>query len=55
MKFVFTFVTVMNSHRKFTTKDVNLLYLNCSVFVLEFHLCGFQLCLCAVQLEEREE
>ena len=31
------------------------LYHNSSVFVLEFHLRSFQLCLCTVQLEEKEE
>lgn len=31
------------------------LYHNSSVFVLEFCLRSFQLCLCTVQLEEREE
>ena len=44
----------MNSCRKFVTKDMNLLYLNFSVFVLKFHLCGFELYLCVVQLEKRE-
>ena len=52
IKSVFTF---MNSSKRFVTKDVYItLYHNSSVFVLEFHLCGFQLCLCTVQLEERE-